>query len=1218
MVVAPETNLQHDQFIEQQLARTRRRVKWVDLGSIAMGLIGGIIAYLLLVVLCDHWIADLGRIGRLTALAILLLGITYCVAAFLVPPFLRRINPAYAARAIEQSDPSLKNSLINFLMFRRDPTPTNRLVYQALRQRAAWDLRRVNIDLAVDRTKLIHVGYLVVALMVLFAVYTIFSPKDAFQTVLRVAAPWADLPRPSRVSINEVWVARGTQVQSASTPMTLVYGDRPTVSARILGLRADESATLFFSTADKQTVDQAVPLTCPADGQRYACVLPPDPTGLRQSVTYWIEAGDARSSEFALTVSDMPMIVVERVEYKYPAYTQMPDLVVEKNGEIQALENTRVIIHARANHVIRSARIEFDPDPAVAPVDASGEPVTSDGRTATYGFDLRLKPDRLTPEHTTYRLSMTADNGLGSQDPAIHRIQVSRDLPPEIAILTPRNADIELAANRTQRIEIRALDPDFGLASVTLQARCNGKELVNQNLLTNPTHGTAPETVTYDFAPGTWGLAPGDKVTYWAEAADNRTAKDGSPEPNRTRTADQFITIVGSEPEAAPQDDRDPAAQDAQQPPDAQSSRADSPAAANQQPPAPGDAHESPTPADQGTGDQNQTQSDNSDTSDTPQTDQAENRAENQTENQAQQPQSSGASQSDNQPQESDQTQKSDAGQEGETGQQSDPAQQGDQSQSGQQQTDPTQSDQAQSGQEESAGQGGQSEQTSSSSDGAGAPSQPSAAPGATSEPGAPGEQSPTPATDAAGGVPDSTQAPAPGTGSAPAGADAQGGSDAAPDARQGERDGGNPSGANTEPLHDGEAFERALQLFENSSEAGKAPPDPLTKPDADDAPQRSAPPPDATSNSTNPAVGSSESGGDDDAQQPGQALQDAAGRQGENADPRDGPGPQSTGHRTPKNPEGTDQTQNPDEEPLERQEGVSNEGQAGSDSPSSGSPSSGSPGSDSSGSDSSSGGSSGSDSSSGDSPGSDTTSETGNADSPESGQDGTADRTGDKQLAPETTGQSEQTPGAGTQSVETPEGQEATPRGASPQNPDLSPATPTPADPSAQPRSEGGTRSGPPESGGLPGETADPASPPPADLLREADAVNLEYARRATDLVLERLRDQQHDPDPELLKSLGWTREELQRFVARWQELKRAAREEGPAAQADLDDALRSLGLRATQSARRRGTATSDQAGGQLDRGRTSRLPAGFLEQFEAYKRGAARGTSDGGVQRP
>ncbi len=180
--------------------------------------------------------------------------------------------------------------------------------------------------------------------MVLFAVYTIFSPKDVFQTVLRVAAPWADIARPSRVSISDVRVKRGTVEQPSSAPVTLIYGDRPTISARIQGVRADESVTLYYSTADQQTVDRAVPMQCPADGQRFECAIPPDPAGLRQAVTYWIDAGDARSSIFNLDVSDTPTILIEKITYDYPAYTQLKQRIVAKDGEIQALEGTRVTI----------------------------------------------------------------------------------------------------------------------------------------------------------------------------------------------------------------------------------------------------------------------------------------------------------------------------------------------------------------------------------------------------------------------------------------------------------------------------------------------------------------------------------------------------------------------------------------------------------------------------------------------------------------------------------------------------------------------------------------------------------------------------------------------------------------------------------------------------------------------------------------------------------
>ena len=131
--------------------------------------------------------------------------------------------------------------------------------------------------------------------------------------------------------------------------MTLIYGDRPKISARIEGVRADDTVSLHFSTVDKQAVDRTVPLECPADGQRFECTIPPDPAGLRQSLTYWIEAGDARSSEFHLTVSDAPTILVEKITYEDPAYTYPPGTVkqpreVAKEGEIHGLEGTRVTI----------------------------------------------------------------------------------------------------------------------------------------------------------------------------------------------------------------------------------------------------------------------------------------------------------------------------------------------------------------------------------------------------------------------------------------------------------------------------------------------------------------------------------------------------------------------------------------------------------------------------------------------------------------------------------------------------------------------------------------------------------------------------------------------------------------------------------------------------------------------------------------------------------
>ena len=146
---------------------------------------------------------------------------------------------------------------------------------------------------------------------------------------------------------------------------------------------------------------------------------------------------------------------------------------------------------------------------------------------------------------------------------------------------------------------------------------------------------------------------------------------------------------------------------------------------------------------------------------------------------------------------------------------------------------------------------------------------------------GAPGEQNSTPSTGASGNpTSDGTQQPTPGDGTPPAGAGVKGGSDAANDDGQSGHENGNAPGKNAEPLHDGEAFERAKQHFEKSTNAAtQSSQDPLANPDPDDAAQESPLPADSAVNPANSAKPSSEQGNGQDAQQPGTARAGCSGR---------------------------------------------------------------------------------------------------------------------------------------------------------------------------------------------------------------------------------------------------------------------------------------------------------------------------------------------------
>jgi hypothetical protein len=120
-----------------------------------------------------------------------------------------------------------------------------------------------------------------------------------------------------------------------------------------------------------------------------------------------------------------------------------------------------------------------------------------------------------------------------------------------------------------------------------------------------------------------------------------------------------------------------------------------------------------------------------------------------------------------------------------------------------------------------------------------------------------------------------------------------------------------------------------------------------------------------------------------------------------------------------------------------------------------------------------------------------------------------------------------------------------------------------------------------------------------------------LDYARKATDLALEHLRDQLEngEPDQKLLDELGWSRDDLQKFLQRWETMKqRAETANEKSERRELDATLRSLGLRPRGTTLGGNRTAQDTQRGLKESRRTS-PPLEYLEQYRAYTQGTARG---------
>lgn len=524
-----------ERLVDEQIRRTLRSLKLLDLMAGMITLVIGGLAFLLTAAVLDQWVIPGGwnETTRMVLLSLLIIGVGWYSWRAFWPLLSRSINPAYAAQIIERNTPSLKNSLLNFLLLRTQRRQLSQKVYQAIEQQAAQRLAEASLESVIDRSALLRLGYVLVAIVALCALYRVLSPKNLTTSISRVLMPWAEITAPSRVEILDV----------IPGDSSLARGEPLPISAEVHGLNEDEPVEVHYSTLDGQAEDRVVPLAGAVGGLRYEGKIPDrfasgDGGGVQQDLDYWITAGDARSPKYRVTVFARPTLVVERIRYEFPAYTGMASREVEGTGDIRALEGTKVILYAQANHQIASAYVDFAAD------GRHDLAMKSSGEKANAEFTLALKEDRRTPKYDSYVLRYKTKNGRTNNMPPKYEIDVTPDYAPEIQIITPRDEEdqpveqLDVPVNQEFTIEVEARDPDFLLSKVSLLGQFAGEQVLDHELLNGEHEGRF--VGRFMATPEELGLKPGDILEYWGSASDNRR-----PQANVAETPRQRIRVVG-------------------------------------------------------------------------------------------------------------------------------------------------------------------------------------------------------------------------------------------------------------------------------------------------------------------------------------------------------------------------------------------------------------------------------------------------------------------------------------------------------------------------------------------------------------------------------------------------------------------------------------------------------------------------------------------------
>lgn len=498
----------------------------------------------------DQWIWSPGWPIRLSALVVAVGGSVWWFVTQVFPLMHSRVRADYAAQSLESDIPELRHQLSSYVTLRGDldTQGVRGAVVRSIGARAAGHLKQHRIEVPSEATGTLAWWVAMAITLGVVAAYALLSPKNTLQSAQRLLLPLASIDAPSRVAISDV-----------SPGDTEVLADRPVeISAAIRGLLSKETASVVYGVGYAQHTAMAYD----ASTNRYLAKV-----AVPASTQYKLIAGDAVAGPYQLRTRDVPVASVRQVEITPPGYTGLPKRI-STGGAIIGEESSRVTITAEVNRPIVRGRIEFNPregttdnGPAVRIGPSSGGmdmQIAGDGMSATSEIVLRLPREKSAAVPlAAYRVRVWDADGNENPEPIVYPVRIIGDLPPEVNIVQPRELTKELPINAQQMVEIAAVDPDYGLRRIELVWQ-RGADQPKTEILWSADKGERGNRVAdYRFRPEKLGLRVGDRIKVTAVASDNREDESGNYDPNRTTSQPVEWVIVQPRqlpPPTAPED----------------------------------------------------------------------------------------------------------------------------------------------------------------------------------------------------------------------------------------------------------------------------------------------------------------------------------------------------------------------------------------------------------------------------------------------------------------------------------------------------------------------------------------------------------------------------------------------------------------------------------------------------------------------------------------
>ena len=439
----------------------------------------------------DYSDAAVGTARAAVAIIVVLL-----IGRFVVVPLLPRPRDAQVALYLEERAPGFEGSFVTAVEAGKSNARTGAMTSPALLARllhAARTRARAVGDGRQADAPVLRSAWMMFAAVVLASLFATLVVSDSLrQGIGLLLRPWREVPPAVRFRID---------VQPGD--IELPRGGDLVVRAALHGFDS-EKADVLMRTSDS-TGWVPIPMA-PEKGDRFSARL----FDLTAGTEYVVEAGGVRSAVYRIVVSDLPAARWLDLEYRFPAYTQLPPEKVDSGGDIAALRGTMVRVLVHPTMPAPGGRLMLDNGraiPLLPQADGSLAGVIRLDKTGFYRVELQARDGRMIAGSLEYAIDVLPDRA-----PAVKFVKPGRDMK----VLSVDEVFTEARA-----------EDDYGIAQLDLVFSVNGGPERVVSLSATTTRALRELAAGHTFMLEEYALVPGDVVSYYARATDNDAISGG-------------------------------------------------------------------------------------------------------------------------------------------------------------------------------------------------------------------------------------------------------------------------------------------------------------------------------------------------------------------------------------------------------------------------------------------------------------------------------------------------------------------------------------------------------------------------------------------------------------------------------------------------------------------------------------------------------------------